>query len=310
MPGSLVIVNPRASRARDASTLAALTERAGEVLTARDGTAPRFVETSRPEEAGTLAAAAVEDGVASVIGVGGDGTMRDIATALSDTEVPLGIVPAGTGNQVAAALGYPRSPAAAMDVLERAVPRTIDLGEVTVHAGGETSTSLFLIGCGAGFDAQLMATTPSGLKRRLGTLAYFIQAARLVFGLSATTTRVTVDDQTFETGTTIVLLGNMGHLVPGRLDLRMPLDPYDGLLDLIVVAAPNAVAGLRGLADQLRRSDLGGGAGDGSIRLRGRTLSIEPAEPMPLEIDGDYVGEGRLEARILPHALPVLVPAG
>ena len=100
----------------------------------------------------------------------------------------------------------------------------------------------------------------------------------------------------------------MGQLVPGRLGLRLPLDPSDGLLDLIVVSASSPVGGLQGLADQLRRTKLGGGSGDASIRLRGHKIRIEPELPMALEVDGDHVGSGALEARVMPGALQVLVP--
>jgi YegS/Rv2252/BmrU family lipid kinase len=256
-----------------------------------------------------LVTRALDDGVASVIGVGGDGTLRDIAAVLARTDVPLGVIPAGTGNQVAAALGIPRSPLEAAAGLETAVARMIDLGEATTEIDGASTTSVFLIGCGAGFDAELMATTSSRLKRRLGSLAYFVQAARLAARLSAMPCRVSVDGDGFEAGATIVLIGNMGQLVPGRLDLRRPLDPYDGLLELILVGAANPFAGLRGLLDQLRRNELGGGADDTSIRLRGQSITITPSEPMPLEVDGDYVGAGAISARILPASLGVLLPS-
>ena len=310
MPASLVVINPHASKARDASTLAALTERLVAVLSERDDAVPRFAETAAVEEVGPLVTEALDAGVASVVGVGGDGTMRDIATVVAGTDVPLGIIPAGTGNQVAAVLGIPRSPLEAADALERAVLRTVDLGDVTVELEGEPATeSTFIIGCGAGFDAELMSTTPSGLKRRLGAAAYFAQAARLALRLSATPCRVTIDDELIETAATAVLIGNMGQLVPGRLDLRLPIDPADGLLDLIVVGASNLLAGARGLADQLRRTELGGSSGDASLRRRGRTIRVEPERPMALEIDGDYVGRGALEARLRPGALQVLTPA-
>jgi YegS/Rv2252/BmrU family lipid kinase len=308
LPGSLVVVNPRASRARDASTLAALTERIETRLGRRDGAPPRVTETASPEAVAPLVAEALTEGVASVIGVGGDGTMREIAGALAGTDVPLGIVPAGTGNQVASALGIPRTPLAAAEALEQADVRAVDMGEVTVQAGDRSWASAFLIGCGTGFDAQLVAATSSRLKRRLGALAYFLQGARLTLRLSTTRCRVTVDDEALETEATAVLLGNMGQLVPGRLDLRLPLDPFDGLLDLIVVSATDPLTGVRALVDQLRRTELGGGAGDHSIRLRGRRLVVEPAQPMPLEIDGDHVGCGSLAATIRPAALRVLLP--
>ena len=279
------------------------------MLTVRDGRAPRIVETASAEAVGPLVAEALAEGVAAVVGVGGDGTMRDIAAVIAGTDVPLGIIPAGTGNQVAAVLGIPLSPIGAVDVLGSTNERTIDLGEVRIEIKGQaTIPSSFIIGCGAGFDAELMATTSGSLKRRLGAAAYFVQAARMALRLSATPCRVTIDDELIETDATAVLVGNMGQLVPGRLGLRLPLDPADGLLDLIVVGASSALGGVRALADQLRRSELGGGSGDASIRLRGHKIRIEPELPMALEVDGDHVGSGALEARVVPGALRVLVP--
>ena len=309
MPGSLVVVNPYASRVRDRQARQVLTQRIHAVLTARDGVAPRIVETATPEDTRPLVAAALDDGMGAVVGVGGDGTMRDIAAVLADTRVPLGIVPAGTGNQVAAVLGVPLKPEAAIAALAGARTRTIDLGEVRVSpTDGPVTTSVFIIGCGAGLDARLMATTPGELKRRIGKSAYFMQAARLAPGIRAAPCRIEVDGEVIETETSIVLVGNMGQLMPGVLDLRLPIDPSDGLFDMIAVGAHGPLHGLVGLADQLWRTELGGRSGATSIRRRGRVISITPERPEPMQIDGDYVGEGSLNARILPGALKVLVP--
>jgi len=100
----------------------------------------------------------------------------------------------------------------------------------------------------------------------------------------------------------------MGQLVPGALDLRMPLVPDNGMLDLIVVGARGPLHGLKGLADQMLRTSLGGEHGAESLRLRGRAITITADRPEPLQVDGDYVGEGSLEARVLPAAIDVLVP--
>jgi diacylglycerol kinase family enzyme len=308
VPSSLVIVNPHASRVRDPEVRRSLEATLVETLGQRDGAEPTVAETSSPEEVGPLAAGAVEAGVPLVVGVGGDGTQRDIAAVLAGTQVPLGIVPAGTGNQIAAVLGIPRQPKQAVAALADARARTIDLGQATVEdADGATISSTFIIGCGVGFDAELMATTPAQLKQRLGAAAYFVQGARLALRLSATPGRVTVDERTVEAPITAALIGNMGELVPGRLGLRLPLDPADGLLDLILVGAGNTLGAFRGLLDQVRRTEIG--VGDGSIRLRGRSISIEPTQPMALEIDGDHVGAGRrLSATVHPAALQVLAP--
>lgn len=312
-PGrSLVIVNPNAARLRDAESRRALLERLRLILERRDGAAPWVIETTSVIETGPAVEAGLAEGVSAVIGVGGDGTLRDIAAALANRGIPLGVIPGGTGNQLATALGLPRSPQRAADALEYAHPRSFDLGEVEVRRTDVPSptsrTTVFTIGCGAGFDARLMATTPPTWKQRLGTAAYFVQGLRLVGRIRSAPYRITLDDRLIETDATLALIGNMGQLVPGFVAPRMPLVPDDGLLDLLVVGARNPVQGLRGLAHQVWRAAPGGGSGSSSIRLRGRRISVEPAQPEALQVDGDFVGEGSLSARVLPAAIEVLVP--
>ena len=117
-----------------------------------------------------------------------------------------------------------------------------------------------------------------------------------------------MDGELIETDASVVLAGNMGQLVPGRLGLRLPLAPDDGQLDVIVVGARGPIEGLRGLADQLWRTAPGGGSGSSSIRVRGRQVSVVADRPEPMEVDGDYVGMGSLEAHVEPAAVEVLVP--
>ncbi len=324
MPHSLVIINPNASRTRDPAARRALRDQLDEVLTGRDGHRPHILETAGPGDTRPAVEAAVSEGVSGVVGVGGDGTLRAIATFLSGTGVPLGIVPAGTGNQLAAVMGIPLAPATAVAALTSARPRTIDLGEATWWLTDEQAawgaagppveapsrSSAFAIGCGAGFDARLMATTPPDLKRRIGRSAYFAQALRLAADIGVVPYRLTVDGQTIETEASIALIGNMGHLVPGVLAPRLPIVPDDGLLDLIVVGARGPLQGMKGLLDQLLRTSLGGGQGSDSLRVRGRRIGILADRAEPLQVDGDHVGWGWLEARIVPAALRVLVPAG
>ncbi len=313
MAGSLVIVNSNASKSRDGDRRRALVEKLNVVLTRRDGTAPRIVETRVQDETRPAVDAALAEGVGmvgGVGGVGGVGTLRDTAASLSGTGVPLGVVPAGTANQLASVLGVPLSMEEAAVALETARPRTIDLGEVTLRLTGEPeSTTIMTIGCGAGLDARIMATTPPGWKQRVGRWAYLVQGLKLVARLDVAPYRLTLDGRTIETDASIALVGNMGRLLPGILDLRLPIVPDDGLLDLIVVGARGPIRGIRVLADQLRRTSLGGGSGSDSLRLRGREITIEGGSPLPLEVDGDYVGEGSLLVRVMPGALDVMVPA-
>jgi diacylglycerol kinase (ATP) len=266
MSASLVIVNPYGSRVRDAERRAALVAEVAIVLERRDGSPPRIVETTTQLDTRPAVDAATAEGVAAVVGIGGDGTLREIAASLAGSGIPLGIVPGGTGNLLAGILGIPARVTAAVAVLEHAVPRTIDLGEVTLrlargpgnHArpDGVTETATFAIGCGAGFDARVMATTPPDLKRRFGRSAYFAQALRLALDVEAIPHRITLDGETIETRASIALITNMGELVPGVVGPRLPIVPDDGLLDLIVVGARGPLHGMKGLIDQLLRTHL------------------------------------------------------
>ena len=306
---SLVIVNANASQLRDSAARAAVIASIGRALLRRDGIEPWIVETTSRGETKPTVESALRRGTPAVIGVGGDGTLRDIAGLLAGRGVPLGIVAAGTGNQLAAVLGLPLKAAVAASALETAVTRVIDLGRVRVQLrDGSELEDAFTIGCGVGFDARLMATTPRDWKQRLGKAAYFLQAATLAASIDVVPFRIDVDGETIETEASVALVGNIGQLVPGRLDLRLPLLPDDGLLDLIVVGARGPVHGMKGLMDQLLRTSLGSAEGADSLRVRGRAIGIQAEPPQPLQIDGDYVGEGGLVAHVLPASLSVLVP--
>jgi diacylglycerol kinase family enzyme len=102
---------------------------------------------------------------------------------------------------------------------------------------------------------------------------------------------------------------NLGQLIPGLLAPRLPIVPDDGLLDVIVVGARGPVHGVRGLADQLWRTSLGAASGSDTLRARGRVVRIESDVLEPLQVDGDHLGWGSLEASVLEGALRILVPA-
>lgn len=312
MPGrSVAIVNPNASRLREPGARAALLAGLRDALAGRDGALPEIVVTDGPGGTRPAVEAAIADGARAVVGAGGDGTLREIAGILRGSGIPMGIVPGGTGNQLAAVLGIPLDLADATRALVDAHPRTIDLGEITIDpVDGPPVTDLFTIGCGIGFDARVMATTPSAAKQRFGKSAYLVQALRLAMTIEAVPYTIEIDGERIETDASVALVGNMGQLVPGAVDLRLPLDPSDGLLDLIVVGARGPVHGAKGLIDQLLRTSLGGGSGSDSIRLRGRRIAIRADRPEPVEVDGDHVGSGSLDAIVLPAAIDVLVPAG
>jgi diacylglycerol kinase family enzyme len=228
---------------------------------------------------------------------------------------------------MAGVLGIPGSPAVAIRGLERAERRTIDMGEVAIepvpvppvaaqsaratpdaHPGTSPERTAFLVGVGIGFDARVMATTPADLKRRLGRAAYFAQAAWLAARIDVVPYHITVDGERIDTEGSIAMALNLGELVPGSVATRLPVVPDDGLLDVFVLGARGPIAGVRGLLDHLLRTDLGHGAGGSTIRLRGRRVRLESVPPEPMQVDGDHLGPGALEAWVHPAALCILQP--
>jgi diacylglycerol kinase family enzyme len=316
VPHSILIVNPRASRVRAATSLDAVLEAAVAALTDRDGAAPEVVTPDDAEATEALlrdALAGDASRIASVVAFGGDGTARAVGASLEGSGVPLGILPGGTGNILAGVLGIPRSLEQAAALLRVARPRDIDLADVVIeHAdrapGSPPVRTVSAIGCGIGFDARLMATTHGASKARWGRVAYLFQAVRLASSVGTVPYRLVIDGRVIETHASIAMVNNMGDMVPGLVRPRFPAIPDDGLLDVFVVGARDALEGIRGLADQLLRTGTGGGPGSRTLRFRCHSARLESTPPEPIQVDGDPWGEGALEATIRAGALRVLVP--
>lgn len=313
---ALVVANAQAARIGDPGTRARLLDRTASAVASRTGIPPRIVEAPGRSTLEAAIATAVEARAPVVVVVGGDGTIRLAARMLEGSGIPLGIVPAGTGNLLAAALRIPRSPGRAAAALATLPARSIDLGAVTIHEGDRAATSddlgeRFTVACGAGFDADVIAATSLGAKRRLGVGAYFAAAARLLGSLRPITFQIEVDGVALETDGVAALVANCGDLVPGLLRPRIPLDPGDGLLELLVIRAASALGGARATFELLvQRPPHAAGVPPGrSLRIRGRRISIRADRPVALQVDGDPYPAGWFTARVLPGALRVLAPS-
>ncbi|HVA85052.1 MAG TPA: diacylglycerol kinase family protein [Candidatus Saccharimonadales bacterium] len=250
-----------------------------------------------------LAAGAVEDGCEVVVAVGGDGTVTQVAGGLVGTPVRLGIIPTGTGNLLAGAMGIPGRPMAAARALIDGRPRRIDLGQVKAGASGD----YFSVACGIGFDARVMRSTPAGRKRRWGRMAYVATAVALAGTVRNVDFEITLDGVRRRTHGAQVLVANVGHLTT-RVRPRRPIRPDDGLLDVIVVRAAGPLVGLLAAWEALGHRRLGDHPGGRTFRGQAREVRIESERPQPAEIDGDLIGSTPVDIAVVPGALSVIVP--
>lgn len=271
-----------------------------EAAAVKGGWTPEVVLTDKAHSGVMAAREAAAGDVGLVVAVGGDGTVRGCAEALSGTPVPLGIVPLGTGNLLARTLGIPRHPRAALDIAlarqPRAVTRRIDLAT----ADGATFTAM----AGMGLDAAVVAATR--LKHQFGWLAYAISGAAHLTDPPARFTIRIDDAPPIARAARSVAVGNSG-LLPGGFALLPAARLDDGLLDIAVLAP-------RGLLDWPRlaaRVLTGSGAEDRRLeRLQARTVEITADALLPREVDGEVVAPARtLNVAVRPAALTVRVPA-
>jgi diacylglycerol kinase family enzyme len=304
----LIVVNPTASKLAHERRRGGIVASVVSAVRARTGRDPIVEDSSREAAAIALAAAS---GSPLVAVVGGDGTIREAATALAGTDVPLAIVPAGTGNAFAAELGVPRRLAGAIALIEHGRPQRVDLGRATWGtAPGPDSpaagSSAFVVACGMGFDARVMARASSADKRRLGFAAYVLAAVGEAARPHPARFRIDVDGDVHSVEGLVVLVANCGQIVPGLVGPREPIDPTDGLLDVIVVSGPGLVGGLVGAAEALLNVGPAPHAGSRSMRLRARRVRVSADPPEPVEIDGDAHRAGWLEAKVQPGAVTIL----
>jgi len=261
------------------------------------GWEPSFLETTLDDRGFGLAGAAVAAGTRMVVAAGGDGTVRACAQALAGTEVPLGIVPLGTANLAARALGIPPRVGGSLATAFGGHERRIDLA-----VAGELT---FAAMAGIGLDAEVVAATSRLLKRRAGWLAY---AAAGVAHLAGRGERFTVrldDDEPLARQARCVVVGNAG-LLPGGFTLLPQARLDDGLLD-VGILAPAGPGGWLRVAHRV----LTGNGRDGRQleRHQARRVEIRAETELPREIDGEVITPGRsLTVTLLRRALTVRVP--
>src|SRR5687768_15028848 len=260
-------------------------------LRARFGRVPVY-PASDPGDAETLAAELAAE-VEVLLVFGGDGTVHEVANGLplGGDGPPVGLLPAGTGNDLARAIGMPPDPVAAAAELAGARPRTLDL----LDCGARRAAN----GINAGFAAAATDVLSRRVKRLLGPAAYLAGGVRAGVNPPTWPARVEVDGRVVSGEALAVVVGNGGSFGGGRW-LIPEADVGDGLLDVLVVPADTSKAELaRHLArDRRLPGDL--------PRLRGPAATV--VTDMPCRLDGEPAPTPG-SVTVIPAAWRVLAPA-
>ena len=262
-----------------------------------------WYETSTEDPGEGQARNAMADGATIVCSLGGDGTVRSVASALIGTDVALGILPGGTGNLLARNLGLPvDDPSEALRVILTGTERRVDVGAVTWD---DDSERIFLVMAGMGMDARMMGEANERVKKVVGWPAYVLSGVRAVFDPGFSVSASTHDTHAKSHRARMVVVGNCGQLT-GGLEMMPGARLDDGQLDIVVVA-PHGVVGWFAVLHNLvtaRRVDH-----RDLRRFSSDYIDVVTNRPILAELDGDAVGpRSRMATRALPGALLVKVP--
>jgi diacylglycerol kinase (ATP) len=260
-----------------------------------------WLETAEDDPGRGMVRQAVSEQVDLVIGAGGDGTIRLIADGLANTDIVLGIIPAGTGNLLARNLDLSLDEATALEIALGEHTRTIDLIRLTVD---DRPPEHFAVMAGVGVDAVIMNETDPELKKKIGASAYVVAASKAVKRLPVRVS-VRVDDRRpMRRHAMQCLIGNVGEL-QGKVKIIADAEPDDGLLDVYIASPQRLTHWLKLVLRMITRRAQ---KDDRVDQAKGKRVSITLEEEDDYQLDGDVMGGcRRMLAEVNAGALQVRV---
>jgi YegS/Rv2252/BmrU family lipid kinase len=286
-----LVLNPAAGRGRAADrreSISAYLERRGVELV--------WHPTEGPGHAGKIASG-LPDG-ALVVAVGGDGTVHEVAAACVESGRVVGVLPVGSGNDYAKALGIGTDLGRALEVLAGGRVRSVDTGEV--------NGVRFNNGLGIGFDAEVAAGVAQAPRLLGGFGAYLWSVGQLLWGMRCHEVCLKLGGGEKIPATTILVAVALGTTYGARFRIAPESSLDDGVFDVVWSEEVSRAEVLRLVPTVLRGTHLS----HPKIHFA-RTAEIEVylAEPTPAHVDGEMLPSTRnFQARVLPRSLRVLAP--
>jgi len=287
MSNTLIILNPAAHSERAQRKRAQVESLAGDCV---------VCTTTCTGDAELMARRGVKEGFEKIVAAGGDGTINEVVNGLAGTNATLGLLPIGTMNVFATELGLPVNDLAlCWNIIQSDSTRAVDLPKA--------NEKFFVQLAGVGLDAQVVKETSAQLKKNFGPLSYLISAAQ-VAARRPPRLSIQSDDAPIKEGS-FVLVGN-GRFYGGRFPFFKHAVIDDGKLDVIVFKSLGYLEIIKYLQDVVFSSD---------IRVpeieyfQTSRLRVDSDQSVPVELDGELVGNCPVEFSLQERSLRVLVPA-
>jgi diacylglycerol kinase (ATP) len=277
-----------------------------EIRNELDGMDIEWIQTEGPGDA-VDAARDWREGL--LIVAGGDGTINDVVNGLGKAGFPdgvtLGILPAGTGNDLAATLEIPKDADLAEDVIRQNRVRTLDVARVRSNGIGER---FFINVATGGLGAEISDANEGEFKKRWGKLSYLRASLEVARDFDVRKLTLYLDGEPREVRAINVVVGNCRYAGGGWL-AAPKANPEDGLLDVVIIEKLGLADVLQLAPQSLAKSDYLGK--DGVFSARAKEIRVETQPPgIEFTADGEVIGDEPAEFSVIPHALKVIVGPG
>jgi diacylglycerol kinase (ATP) len=294
---AVVIINPLSGSGRQRSQIEQHASLAREILGGH-GFDVIVRPTAKGGDAYELAREAATSGSDLVVAWGGDGTVNEAARALVHADVPLAIVPAGSGNGLASDLGVPFDPREALRIAATGRTTRIDAGQV--------DECLFFNIAGIGVDAVIAARFAQRGMQERGLVAYLQLSSAELLRYRCERYQLTIDGESSERRALLVAIAN-GRQYGNRLLIAPGARLDDGLFEVVIVEDLSLLQ----IAWRLPSLFRGTLAGSPGITMRAaRTVRIGAEGPIPFHVDGEpRMGHRELTIRMHPLALTIRAPS-
>jgi len=256
---------------------------------------PEVIFTERPGHATEIAATAIGKGADIVVASGGDGTVNEVACALVDTNIPMGILPAGSGNGLARSLGISMSYALALRTIIRGNTKLMDVATV--------NDKLYTSIAGIGFDAFVAQKFADSSIR--GMISYMQIILNEFSGYKPVTYNLTIDGESYEKQALMIVFANSNQF---GFNTRIAPDARvdDGYLDICVIRKM-PVSQLLNVGYHTMRGTLG--KTGYAEYFKGKEISISNTHNPLMNIDGEpKIMNSPVSISIKPLCLRVIVP--
>jgi diacylglycerol kinase (ATP) len=290
-----VVMNPVAGKASSLDIREAL-----EHCFPSDSHQTEIYETTGDENLAELTRAACEKGADLVIAAGGDGTVAGVVNGLVNTNVPLGLLPMGTGNGLARAMKIPLKPEVAIELLA---------GEhhIMVLDVMQVKDKYFILNVSAGASAKAMRITPPESKQRFGIAAYVWTIASELSGLAHRKFNLLVDGIQMQVRAAEILVSNGSILTNPPQPLGPPREFTDSMLDVYIVQTRTFLDYLRTAWELFTRPKE---KKSNIIHIQvSKSIRIDAVgNPQTTQGDGEPLGETPVDVSLVPKAIKVIVP--